>query len=81
MRVDANISDKTVHARIYNDHADACGFIQEHLGKLEERLLSLGFDKVYLTASANKVEPEKLQRFDELTGMRPTSFSLLDVLV
>ncbi len=81
MRVDANISDKTVYARIYNDHADACGFIQDNIGKLEERLQSLGFDKVYLSASANKPEPEKQQRFDELTSMRPTSFSLLDLLV
>ncbi|WP_143144824.1 hypothetical protein [Mariprofundus micogutta] len=81
MRIDANISDKSVYARLYNDDSDACGFIQQHIGKLEERLQNLGYDKVHLSASANKIEPEKQLRFDELTSMRPTSFSLLDLLV
>ena len=81
MKVDANISGNTVHARIYNDHAAARSFIQEHIGRLEERLLSLGFDKVYLMSTVQAPEPEKQQRFDELATMRPSSFSLLDVLV
>ena len=81
MRIDANISDTTVHARIYSEHADSSRFIQEHIGKLEERLQSLGFEKVYLMSSANRPEAEKQQQFDDLTTMRPTSFSLLDLLV
>jgi len=81
MRVDANISDTTVHARIYSEDSSSSHFIQEHIGILEERLHNLGFEKVYLMSSANNPEVEKQQQFNELTTMRPTSFSLLDLLV
>ena len=81
LRVDANVSDKVVHARIYNEDAGVRHFIQENIHRLEERLQSLGFKEVYLLASPAKPDAEKQARFDELTTMRPASFSLLDVLV
>jgi len=81
LRVDANVSDKSVHARIYNENPDVRHFIQEHIHRLDERLQNLGFKEVHLIASPSKPAEEKQARFDELTGMHPTSFSLLDVLV
>lgn len=81
MKVDANISDNSVHARIYNESSSARDFLQQHIGQLEERLQSLGYEKVYLITSANAPDTEKQQRFDELATMRPASFSLLDLLV
>jgi len=81
LRVDANISDNNVHARIYSEHSDSSRFIQEHIGRLEERLQSLGFENVYLMSTSAKPAPDKQQDFNELTSMRPTSFNLLDLLV
>ncbi|NWF36489.1 flagellar hook-length control protein FliK [Mariprofundus sp. KV] len=81
LRVDANVSDNAVHARIYNEDSAVRHFIQENIHRLEERLQSLGFKEVYLLASPTRPDAEKQARFDELTSMRPASFSLLDVLV
>ena len=81
LRVDANVSEKAVHARIYNENTDVRHFIQENIHRLEERLQSLGFKEIYLLASPSKPDAEKQARFDELTTMRPASFSLLDILV
>lgn len=80
LRVDANVSDRAVHARIYNEDAGVRHFIQENIQRLEERLQSLGFKEVYLLASPTRPDAEKQARFDALTTMRPASFSLLDVL-
>jgi len=76
LRVDANISDSTVHARIYNDNPASNQFIVDHIQRLEERLRGLGFDEVYLLSSQQKPEASKQQAFDQLTQMMPSSASL-----
>jgi len=83
IRVDANISGNSVHARIYNDNADSKQFIQNHIQRLEERLQSLGFEEVYLISSQQAPNSEKQQRFDQLTQMMPapSSFNLLDIRI
>jgi len=76
IRVDANISDSTVHARIYNDNPASNQFIQDHMQRLESRLQGLGFNEVYLLSSQQKPEASKQQAFDQLTQMMPNSASL-----
>ncbi len=76
IRVDANISDSSLHARIYNDNAASNQFIQDNIGRLESRLQGLGFKEVYLISSQQQPDTEKQQRFEQLTQMMPSSASL-----
>jgi len=76
LRVDANISDSSVHARIYNDNPASNQFIVENIQRLEERLRGLGFDEVYLLSSQQKPNASKQQAFDQLTQVMPSSASL-----
>jgi len=81
VRVEANISDNAVHARIYNESPTSNQFMLDHIERLESRLHSLGFEKVYLLSSQQSPDIEKQQRFDQLTNMTPASLSLLDIRV
>jgi len=81
IRVDANISDNTVHARIYNDSSECSRFLLDNIQRLESRLHQLGFDKVYLLASHQQPDAEKQQSFDQLTQMTPASLNLLDIRI
>lgn len=81
LRVDANITDQSVHARIYNDKPEVRHFLQQHIQTLQERLQALGYKEVYLIASPAQPEAEKQEAFNQLTSMRPVSFNMLDMLV
>ncbi|MDQ6998948.1 MAG: flagellar hook-length control protein FliK [Mariprofundus sp.] len=81
IRVDANISDNTVHARIYNDNSTCSRFLLDNIQRLEERLHQLGFEKVYLVASQQQPSVEKQRSFDQLTQMLPASLNLLDIRI
>ncbi len=81
IRVDANISDTTVHARIYNDNSDSNHFLLDHMQRLQTRLQDLGFKEVYLLTSQQQPEAEKQQRFEQLKQMTPTSLHLLDIRI
>jgi len=81
IRVDANISDNTVHARIYNDSSECSRFLLDNIQRLETRLYQSGFDKVYLLASHQQPTAKKQQSFDQLTQMLPTSLHLLDIRI
>ncbi|MBN4077043.1 flagellar hook-length control protein FliK [Mariprofundus ferrooxydans] len=76
IRVDANISDSTVHARIYNDSPASNQFIQDNMQRLEARLQGLGFNEVYLLSSQQQPEASKQQAFDQLSQNMPSSASL-----
>ncbi len=81
LRIDANISQNTVFARIYHDHAGSQQFIQQHIPRLESRLHDLGYGKVFLTASTAPPDAGKQARFDDLTCLRPAASGLLDIRV
>jgi len=81
IRVDANISDTTVHARIYNDNKDSNLFILDNIQRLEARLLQLGFKEIYLLASQQQLTTEKQQQFDQMEQMLPASLHLLDIRI
>ncbi|MDQ6996338.1 MAG: flagellar hook-length control protein FliK, partial [Mariprofundus sp.] len=80
MRVDASISDTSVHARIYSEQSDARQFIREHIQRLETRLQNLGYKDVFLLASQSPPDAQKQRDFDQLTHMAPASVNLLDVI-
>jgi len=81
VRVDASISDTTVHARIYSDQTAAGQFIRDHMQRLEERLQGLGYKEVFLLASQAAPDADKQRRFDQLTHLAPvSSLNLLDVI-
>ncbi len=80
LRVDASISDASVHARIYSDQAGVGQFIREHIQRLETRLQDLGYKEVFLLATQMAPDTEKQKRFDQLTQMAPASLNLLDVI-
>lgn len=83
IRVDANISDSTVHARIYNDNPASNQFIADNIQRLESRLQGLGFNEVYLLSSQQQPEASKQQSFDQLTQMMPhaASLNLVDIRI
>jgi len=80
MRVDASISETTVHARIYSDEAGVGQFIRSHMQRLETRLQDLGYKEVYVLASPSAPDAEKQRHFDQLTHLAPASLNLLDVI-
>jgi len=80
MKVDASISDTSVHARIYADQAGVGQFIREHIQRLETRLQDLGYQEVFLLAAQTPPDAEKQRSFDQLTSMAPSSLNLLDVI-
>jgi len=81
LRVDASISDASVHARIYSEQADAGQFIRDHMQRLEMRLQDLGYKEVFLLASQSAPDAEKQRHFDQLTQLAPvSSLNLLDVI-
>jgi len=81
LRVDASISDTSVHARIYSEQADAGQFIRNHIQRLQTRLQDLGYKEVFLLASQAAPDTEKQRRFDQLTHLAPvSSLNLLDVI-
>jgi len=81
IRIDANISDTSVHARIYNDNPRSNQFIVDNMQRLETRLQNLGFEKVYLLTSQQPPDADKQQRFDQLTQMTSASLNLLDIRI
>jgi len=83
IRVDATISDSTVHARIYNDNPASNQFIADNIQRLESRLQGLGFNEVYLLSSQQQPEASKQQSFDQLTQMMPhaASLNLVDIRI
>ena len=81
VRVDANISTNSVHARIHNDNESSNQFMVQHLNRLESRLRNLGFDEVYLVSTQTEPPTERQQQFEQLTNMRPGSVSMLDIRV
>ncbi|MBL4775637.1 MAG: flagellar hook-length control protein FliK [Mariprofundus sp.] len=83
IRVDANISETSVHARIHSESPSSNQFIADNLQRLEERLQNLGFNETYLLASKQPPEAEKQQRFEQLTHMAPApaSLNLLDIRI
>ena len=80
MRVDASISDHSVHARIYSDRDSGSQFIRDHIQRLEMRLQSMGYDEVYLMAVQTAPPAEKQRQFEQLSQMAPSSMRLLDVV-
>ena len=80
MKVDASISDTSVHARIYADQAGVGQFIREHIQRLETRLQDIGYKEVFLLAAQTSPDVEKQRSFDQLTRMAPSSLNLLDVI-
>ena len=81
MRVDAQITATSVHARIYSEHADTGRFLASHIQRLEERLQLLGFSEIHLLSTASRPTEEKQQRFDLLRNLTPSSSQLLDVRI
>lgn len=81
LRVDAHISELAVHARIYNETAEAGRFMQTHIERLEGRLRALGFNEVYLISAVGKPAKALQQRFDHLEQMRPSALHLLDIVI
>jgi len=80
MKVDASISDKSVHARIHSSQTAVSSFIRENIQRLETRLHDLGYQDVFLLAAQTPPDADKQRRFDQLTNMAPASFNLLDVI-
>jgi len=80
MKVDANISDTSVHARIYADQAGVGQFIREHIQRLQTRLQDIGYKEVFLLAAQTPPDAEKQRSFDQLTRMAPSSLNMLDVI-
>jgi len=80
MKVDASISDKSVHARIHSSQTAASSFIQENIQRLDTRLHDLGYQDVFLLAAQTPPDADKQRRFDQLTNMAPASFNLLDII-
>jgi len=80
LRVDASISDHSVHARIYSDRDSGSQFIRDHIQRLEARLQSLGYDEVYVLAAQTSPPAEKQRRFEQLSQMAPSAIRLLDVV-
>jgi len=80
VRVDASISDSSVHARIYSDQTEAGQFIHDHIQRLETRLHELGYKEVFLLASQSAPDAEKQRDFEQLTHLAPASLNLLDVI-
>lgn len=80
MRVDATVSERSVHARIYSDQTGVGQFIHQHIQRLQTRLQDLGYKEVFLLAAQTPPDAEKQRRFDQLATMAPVSLNLLDVI-
>jgi len=80
LRVDAHISDTSVHAKFYHENDDSRQFIQENIQKLQEKLKSIGFSDVYLNSAETKqLNPATSLQFQQLINHAPSSDGLLDI--
>ncbi|PCI43174.1 MAG: hypothetical protein COB41_07770 [Proteobacteria bacterium] len=80
LRVDAHISDSSVHAKFYHENDDSRQFIQENIQKLQEKLKSIGFNDVYLNSAETKqLKPATSLQFQQLINHAPSSDGLLDI--
>ncbi|EAU54278.1 flagellar hook-length control protein FliK [Mariprofundus ferrooxydans] len=81
LRVDASISEMSVHARIHHTSHEARSLMQSHIERLESRLLNLGFKEVYLLATPAQPEQQVQERFEQLEQAKPASSTLLDIRI
>lgn len=80
LRVDAHISDSSVHAKFYHENDGSRQFVQENIQKLQEKLKSIGFNDVYLSsAEAKQLNPTSSLQFQQLINNAPSSDGLLDI--
>jgi hypothetical protein len=80
LRVDAHISDASVHAKFYHENDDSRQFVQENIQKLQEKLKSIGFNDVYLNSAETKqLNPATSLQFQQLINHAPSSDGLLDI--
>jgi len=82
LRVDAHISDTSVHAKFYHENDDSRQFIQENIQNLQEKLKNIGFTDIYLnSAEIKQLNPATSQQFQKLISNAPSSDGLLDIQV
>ncbi|MBL4759894.1 MAG: flagellar hook-length control protein FliK [Mariprofundaceae bacterium] len=82
LRVDAHISDSSVHAKFYHENDGSRQFIQENIQKLQETLKNIGFTDIYLnSAEIKQLNPATALQFQQLTTNAPSSDGLLDIQV
>jgi len=80
LRVDAHISDASVHARFYHENDDSRRFIQENIQHLQEKLKNIGFNDIYLnSAEIKQLTPATSLQFQQLIDHAPSSDGLLDI--
>lgn len=80
LRVDAHISDSSVHAKFYHENDGSRQFVQENIQKLQEKLRSIGFNDIYLnSAEAKQLNPASSLQFQQLINNAPSSDGLLDI--
>ncbi|MDQ6950097.1 MAG: flagellar hook-length control protein FliK [Mariprofundales bacterium] len=81
LRIDANISRQSVLARIHVENRASADFVQQHLPRVESRLVELDFSQVQILVSEQPPAPEKAKEFHHLKTMIPTHNRLLDTIV
>jgi len=80
VRVDARITNNSVHATIYSEQHETRHLFQQHITRLTERLETLGFTDIQLsTRSSHELLAEKQENFNRLELGFPISKGLLDV--
>jgi len=80
LRVDAHISDTSVHAKFYHEKDDSRQFIQRNIQKLQEKLKSIGFNDIYLNSTETKqLDHATSLQFQHLLNNAPSSDGWLNV--
>ncbi|MDQ6968055.1 MAG: flagellar hook-length control protein FliK [Mariprofundaceae bacterium] len=80
LRIDAHISDSSVHAKFYHENNHARQFVQENIQQLQEKLKSIGFNDIYLnSAEIKQLSHDTSLQFQQLLNNAPSSDGLLDI--